>query len=290
MNKTVSIVIPTFNRKKELLDTLKDLSMQEYPGFEVIVVDGGNETINKGEISGGLHVKTFHHKGKGSHDARNFGISKAGGELIIFIDDDVKIEDKNFIKNHVKNYEDSVTGGVAGREVQPKNTYKPEEVRKIGKINFITGRVIGDFNGLFRTEVDHAVGCNMSFRKSILNEVGGFDSIYDGTAYFEETDLCLKVKKKGYKIVFDPTASLTHLRVKRGGNREKDFYRWRYWYFHNYAILFCRHFNPIFRPLFFTSQSLWIIGSSLKRLDIKNLRICFSGLAKGYKAWKKTDK
>jgi len=291
MNKLVSIIIPTFNRKKEILATLSDLSRQSYPDFEVIIIDKSDIPLKKEEINSlGLNVHVFYKSGEGSHLARNLGIEKAKGDIIIFVDDDVHIENKDFIKNHLENYKDSQISGVAGREIQPHNTFKPEEVKVVGKINFVTGRVIGDFNALFRTEVDHAVGCNMSFRKSVLKEVGGFDSSYQGTAYFEEADLSLKIKERGYKIVFDPKTTLVHLQAKRGGNRAKNFYFWRYWYFHNYVILFFRHMNPVFRSLFLMSQGIWIIGSSLKRLDFQNAKVCFQGMVKGYKDWRESVK
>jgi len=99
------------------------------------------------------------------------------------------------------------------------------------------GSIISNFNADYRIEVDHVYGCNMSFRRNILVDIGGFSLDYSGNAYFEETDLSIRVRKQGYKLVFDPTALVIHLMADEGGVRLHSFREWVYNYIHNYVIL-----------------------------------------------------
>lgn len=86
-----SIIIPVFNSEKYLKNCLVSISNQNYDNFECIVIDDGS-TDNSLKIAKNFEkdkrFKIFHQKNKGVGFARNFGITKANGEYIIFIDSD----------------------------------------------------------------------------------------------------------------------------------------------------------------------------------------------------------
>jgi len=65
-----------------------------------------------------------------------------------------------------------------------------------------------------QVEVDHLIGCNMSFRRKALEQVGGFDPNYTLTNLREETDLCVRVKKAGWRIVFTPSIAVVHFSAR----------------------------------------------------------------------------
>ena len=62
----------------------------------------------------------------------------------------------------------------------------------------------------------------MSFRKEAIIKAGGFDECFGGSTHLEETDLCMRIIKEGYKIVFDPQAELIHLKDTKGGCRVEN--------------------------------------------------------------------
>jgi MoaA/NifB/PqqE/SkfB family radical SAM enzyme/GT2 family glycosyltransferase len=104
----VSIVIPTFNRSKILKNTITSLCNQTYPSsdFEVIVVDDGSkddtpEMIKSLKTPFRIRYYAQNDLGYGAGRARNLGVKKAAGELIIFLDTDV-ISDPDNIKEHVR--------------------------------------------------------------------------------------------------------------------------------------------------------------------------------------------
>ena len=70
-------------------------------------------------------------------------------------------------------------------------------------------------------DVDHAIGCNVSFRSTALGQVGEFDSNYDGPSFMEETDLCLRVRQAGYRLLFDPDAVVVHSNAPRDKGMER---------------------------------------------------------------------
>ena len=76
-----------------------------------------------------------------------------------------------------------------------------------------SGRVIGQGWGLFSTEkveVDHLAGGNMSFRREVLEQVGGLDPNYTLANLRVETDLCVRVKMAGWRILFVPAMAVVH--------------------------------------------------------------------------------
>lgn len=100
----ISVIIPTFNRIDKLLTCLSYLSKQNISKniFEIIIVDDGStdETLKKLKILRYKNLKLFSQKNAGQGKARNLGIKKAKGKIIIFIGDDI-YPSKNFLKEHL---------------------------------------------------------------------------------------------------------------------------------------------------------------------------------------------
>lgn len=100
-NPLVSIVIPTKNSGQFLENCLKSIKAQSYKNIEVIIVDG-NSTDSTIEIAKKYHTKVFQHSPKvktGTFDAphkRNFGIGKAKGEYVYYVDADMELS-KNLL-------------------------------------------------------------------------------------------------------------------------------------------------------------------------------------------------
>jgi len=105
-NTKFSIIIPTYNRADLISDTLNSLKQQQYENFEIIVVDDGS-TDNTGEVVDAIqNDKVFYFKKENAERAaaRNFGIRKASGDYITFLDsDDILYPDALSIANEVIN-------------------------------------------------------------------------------------------------------------------------------------------------------------------------------------------
>lgn len=100
---SITIVIPTFNRCKELQLTLQSLQKQSVTEFEVVIADDGSSdaTAKVAQASYSFPVQYVVQPNQGRAAARNMGIAKAQAEIILFIDDHI-ICHKDLVKYHLE--------------------------------------------------------------------------------------------------------------------------------------------------------------------------------------------
>jgi GT2 family glycosyltransferase len=270
-SKKISIVIPTYGRGDLLCETLADIVKQDYPDYEVIVVDqnGSSASCLLELTSKEPKIRHFRIRERGLPNARNYGVLEAKGEVVIFCDDDV-ILSKGFIGHHAKNYCDEAVAGVAGRVVA-RGLHSADQMlehnqARIAKIRWFGLCQYDNFDSKIQTYADHAQGCNMSFRRDVIIKLGGFDKRFGGSAHLEETDFCIRLREAGYRMVFDPKAELIHLKDSLGGCRAGDWGNWFYWYGHNYGLLYAK--NNKLACLLIGIKALHILMSALKRRDV----------------------
>ncbi len=284
----VSVIIPTFHRSAYLLRVLRDLLRQDYTPLEVIVVDQGEETppeLKRFLKEEGKEIRYFRSPVRGSHRARNYGIEKAEGEICVFVDDDVKLR-SNFVRRHRDHYHDPGLGGVGGSVLTAKNP-RLRAIGKVGRFNYLTGNFTEHFNSRRAGQIDHLLGCNASFRRDLIRRAGGYDEHFAGNAFFEELDLSLRIKKLGYKIIFEPRALVYHFQAGRGGNRLEDQSRWNYWFFHNYSLLYLKNCPKIYLGLFLYFRALQILRRAAVRRNPALLLPSLKGLGEGIRDYLK---
>ena len=112
------------------------------------------------------------------------------------------------------------------------------------------GTVSRDFDAERFADVEHLPGGNMSFRRRVFEQVGGFDVRFGGAAMGEETDFCLRARRAGFRLVFDPRASIEHLHLSTGGCREARFEDWLFWHAHNGMLFALRWSRTAAWPVF----------------------------------------
>jgi GT2 family glycosyltransferase len=177
--------------------------------------------------------------------SRNIGLKQATGEIIAFIDDDAFAHD-DWLSNLLPTYDDDSIGMVGGRALNNQPDEATIGVDRIGQISK-NGKIEGNFaaDSSRVLEVDHVMGCNMSYRKSVLAELGGFREDYPGiSGLCEDTDMCLRVRKVGYKILFNPAATVDHIGAPQAVGRRFD-YRWHYFGTRNHTCLLIRNYGPL---------------------------------------------
>lgn len=245
----VTVIIPTYGRNKVLIDTINSVLNQKTRGFEILVIDQSKthdkrtrDFLNEMSIKKIRYYNVFP---PSLPAARNFGLKKARGEIVIYIDDDVLL-DQGFIKAHLDSYKKRSVVCVAGR-VKQKDKPVTDTLLYFRKTGFGAGSLNYPKFGFAET----ALGCNMSFRKKAILKIGGFDTNFIGNAIGEESDLCFRLKKRGYKILFNPKASLFHRVYKSGGCREEKSIYDNYIVYRNEVIFFLRHMPIYFLPHFF---------------------------------------
>ena len=191
--KKVSVIIPTYNRKKELIQSIKTVLNQTYPGeIEIIIIDDSKEsfkpTIDK-EFSSVLNkeknreiIYVHNAKKQGAPLARNLGIKKAKGEYLAFLDDDDEWMPEKTEKQ-VKIMEKEKDVGLVICYSLDKRFGK-ERISK-PPIDITHKMIIKSFN-LSSTS-------SYLVRKKVLEELGGFDVSLPSA---QEYDLAIRLSKK----------------------------------------------------------------------------------------------
>ncbi len=225
----ISVVIPTYNREQTLRETLADLIEQNYPNFEVLVIDQTHihesETqVYLEQLANTNQIRWFRVNWANLPGARNYAVRRAVGDIVLFIDDDVELPN-GFLAAHASNYlAKPDVGCVAGRVFDRMKLgdsggdlaidYLPPEAMDAG----IAWYFIDLVHTVKPQQVLSARGCNMSFRRQVFTEHGlSFDERFAGSAVREESDFCLKLRSTGLKIWYDPNACLVHLGEESGG-------------------------------------------------------------------------
>lgn len=251
----ISVIIPTYQREEPLRDTLTDILKQDYPNFEVLVVDQTQshepettECLRSLEAAG--KIQWLRLKWASLPGARNYGVRHAQGSIILFIDDDVRME-SGFLKAHAQVFVDRPeVGAVAGRVLDrmimagaPQGLtidYLPKQAMDPG----IAWYYLDLVHTVQPQEVISARGCNMAFRRELFEQHGlRFDERFQGSAVREESDFCLEIRRTGYKIWYAPEAALVHLGEPTGGCHDISTRSLKYQitHYHNHFLMSFKH-------------------------------------------------
>jgi len=117
---SISVIIPTYGREEPLRDTLHDLLQQDYPDFEVLVVDQTPthepETAELlRQLADAGQIQWFCLEWASLPGARNYAVRRSRGDILLFIDDDVRIP-AGYLRAHARNFQERPeVGAIAGR-------------------------------------------------------------------------------------------------------------------------------------------------------------------------------
>lgn len=223
---SVSVVIASVSRTDMLADTIESLLQQDYPDFEIIIVDNAphHATISKfiaENYAENSLIKCVSEANPGLAHAHNRGLAEVNNPFVVFTDDDV-ILDKHWLSEMVKGFHVSedvacVTGMIFPFEME---TPSQEWIEQYGGFNKGFSRRIFDLNS---NRVDSPLypytagvfgsGANMAFRTKVLREVKGFDSALGaGSVAMGGDDLAIffAIIMTGNKIIYEPSALLYH--------------------------------------------------------------------------------
>jgi GT2 family glycosyltransferase len=179
----------------------------DYPNYELVFVDGGStdQTLYKLKK---YSVKIVEAPNSNIAQARNIGIHSSTGELLAFIDHDC-IPHRRWAKRLAYYIlSDPLVGGAGGSNyIKTDGTTKSESIA--AAINSWLGS--GGSTQFFKYKnvriVPAVPACNMMFRRTILEKVGFFDP---NLLYCEDADICKRVTKLGYKIIYVPSSIVHH--------------------------------------------------------------------------------
>ena len=181
-------------------------------------------------------LRCVHRAERSLPGARNAGIAATTAPIVLFFDDDVRLH-PGCISSHLARYREPSVGGVVGRIVERR--LRPNAMWTTNRIGF-GGRVITRLDGPDAVAVHTLKGANMSFRRDALVAAGGFDDGFTGNAMLEDADASWRVRRAGWRLVYDPDAAVDHLHEPSGGVRTGGLDA-EWWRFHNTARFVRRH-------------------------------------------------
>ena len=229
----ISVIIATYMREEALIATLRDVVCQQDVEYEVVVVDQtpkhkkSTQDILYEQIKKG-NIKLLKNKLPNPAKARNLGASVAKGEILLFIDDDVVINDQYFLKKHLKNYSDETIWAVSGGEILKGGIQ--QDCKWADKLITPENQVLYfPRNSSKRAVICSCSTCNFSIRKEKFVQLNGLDENFKGNGYCDDADLGVRIIRKGGKIIFDPGSKVIHNFSDIGGCRIDNMQKYPGW-------------------------------------------------------------
>jgi GT2 family glycosyltransferase len=203
---TISVIVNTYNRWDHLQNLMKELQKQDYPFFEVVIVNGPStdETYKVKELYPG--VKYVEIDVCNICVSRNVGIREAAGQYLVYIDDDALPGRRDWLSKIVKTFETDkdvvcVAGPVKHNWTDDYEFYRGFSNHYARQGYFSKGmskRSLKSLKKKLGYSFERCSGGNAAFRKDVLVEIGGFDEYY--IYYLDETDVCDRFVSAGYKV------------------------------------------------------------------------------------------
>lgn len=229
-NPLISVIIPNKDHTDDLEVCLKSLyEKSSYKNFEVIIVENNStekETFEYYEAIAQKHgnVKIVKWEGNFNYSAiNNFGVNYAKGEFILLLNNDVEIINGSCLEEMLMFAQRKDVGAVGA-----KLYYSDDTVQHAGVILGLGGTAGHAHKHFGRSHPGYmaraSIAQNLSactaaclmMRRDVFDEVGGLDENFE--VAFNDIDLCMKIRKKGYLVVFTPYAELYHYESKSRGN------------------------------------------------------------------------
>lgn len=213
----LSVVIPTLNRPEDLNKTLLDLGQQNFIDFEVIIIDQSDQTHT--QFSDFQLDLIYHHEPIPSASrARNLGLETARGKYVLFLDDDVVIENREYLNCIVKNFENSSVSGVVGPILDAKHPVRRFH-RHWFSNNMSWGWMLFPRNYFVECKVVDGGAGNLAVVRDWAIQVGGMDEQFERGAFREESDFNLRYTSTFGLYQFDPKCYILHIGRQEGGTR-----------------------------------------------------------------------
>ena len=240
----VSIIIPAFNQAhltRSCLDSLRR-HVASVP-FEVLLVDDAS-TDDTPLIADEMPWLRFfrQEQNSGFGSACNFGATQAKGEYLVFLNNDTTVSD-GWLDALLETFADWPKAGLVGSKL----VLMDGTMQECGSLLFRDGSAANYGRGgdprnpryCYTRETDYVSGAAIMIRKDLFDSLHGFDDLYE-PAYYEDTDLALRIRELGLQVIVNPHAEVCHVEGGTAGmdtskgikryqviNQEKFLDRWR---------------------------------------------------------------
>ena len=229
--KELSVIIVNYKSEHFLEQCLNSLylAISGKISFEVIIVNNYSpETLEKIQKSFPEIRVIINAKNGGFGQGNNIGTREALGKYLLFLNPDTEIISGNFNEIREEFERNDEIGALSGQLMTEENNIQEWSVgQRItfwdlvkNNLGFPSGRKVWESRG--KKEVAWVAGTFFFIRRKLFLDLGGFDeNIF---MYFEDVDLCERIKKVGKKILYFPEIRILH---KYGGSYAEEGKRWQ---------------------------------------------------------------
>lgn len=231
----VSIIIPNKDHIDDLLKCLHSINEKNtYENVEIIIVENNSERKKTFEeykkiMRDDPRVKVLYWKGEGFNypEINQYGVDHASGKYLLFLNNDTEMISEDCIMEMLSYCMREDVGAVGARLYYEDGTIQHGGV--IVGLGGVAGHAFlglnGDAPGYFARaqviqDLSAVTAACMMMKRSVYEEVGGFDPEF--AVAFNDVDLCLKIRKAGYLIIYDPYAELMHYESKSRGYEDTE--------------------------------------------------------------------
>lgn len=202
-----SIIVPVYNRPKEVQELLESLSQQTSKNFEAVIVEDGStvkcDNIVE-EYKDKIQIKYFFKPNSGRSLTRNYGMERAAGDYLVFFDSDCIIPPQYF-ETVTRELENNYTDCYGGPDRAHESFTTLQKAISHSMTSFLTtGGIRGGKKGL---EKFTPRTFNMGFSKEVYQRVGGFKDMFG-----EDIDLSLRIREAGFTTRLLTDAYVYHKR------------------------------------------------------------------------------
>jgi GT2 family glycosyltransferase len=195
----ISVVVCIYNGETTVRDCCEGLRDLDYPDYEVIVVDDGS-TDDTAAIASQFGFRVIRTENGGLSRARNVGLAAATGEIVAYTDGDAR-PDPDWLWHLAAAFTTTPHVGIGGWNIPPAGD------------GWLADCVANAPGGpmhvlLSDREAEHIPGCNMAFRKTALEAIGGFDPQFRAAG--DDVDVCWRLQERGGSLGFSPGGMVWH--------------------------------------------------------------------------------
>lgn len=227
----VSIIIPNYEHVDDLRKCITSIIQKStYTNYEVIVVENNSKDTSifrfYEEImaeSERIKVVTWHGQGFNWSALNNFGVTKATGDYIMLLNNDTEVITPQWIEEMLMHAQRLEVGVVGAMLYYPNDTIQHAGVilGLGGTLGYAFRKAVRGYTGYmlrlcYAQNLSAVTGACMLMRREVFEEVGGIDETL--AVAYNDIDLCMKMRRKGYLVVWTPFAELYHYESKTRGS------------------------------------------------------------------------
>ena len=217
---------------EDLSKCIRSLQKSDYENYEIIVVENNSEekdTFTYYDRIRSEKVKIITWNGTFNYSAiNNFAVRHATGDYLLFLNNDTEAIREDLMSEMLSNCQRKQVGAVGAKLYYPDHTVQHAGV--VVGIGGVAGNLFtklpGEFSGYMhkaclQQNLSAVTAACMMVKKEVFEQVNGFTE--ELAVAFNDVDFCLKVREKGWLVVYDPYAELVHYESKtRGAEDTKE--------------------------------------------------------------------